>query len=34
VFCSAAAALGIAWTSAERIGIERLRDAGIHKLDL
>jgi hypothetical protein len=34
VLCSAAAALGIAWTSAEQIGIERLRDAGLHKLDL
>jgi two-component system, NtrC family, C4-dicarboxylate transport sensor histidine kinase DctB len=34
VLCSAAAALGIAWTSAERIGIERLRDTGSHKLDL
>jgi two-component system C4-dicarboxylate transport sensor histidine kinase DctB len=34
VLCSAAAALGIAWTSAERIGIERLRDTGLHKLDL
>ena len=34
VLCSAAAALGIAWTSAERIGIERLHDAGAHKLDL
>ena len=32
--CSAAGVLGIAWTSAERIGIERLRDTGIHKLDL
>ena len=27
-------AVGIAWVSAERIGIERLRDAGAHKLDL
>jgi two-component system, NtrC family, C4-dicarboxylate transport sensor histidine kinase DctB len=34
VLCSAAAALGIAWTSAERIGIERLHDTGIHRLDL
>ncbi len=31
---SAAAALGIAWVSAERIGIERLHDTGTHKLDL
>jgi hypothetical protein len=34
VLCSAAAELGIAWNSAERIGIERLRDTGLHKLDL
>src|SRR4051794_27183671 len=34
VLCSAAAAFGIAWISAERIGIERLHDSGIHKLDL
>ena len=34
VLGSAAAALGIAWTSAERIGIERLHDTGTHKLDL
>jgi two-component system, NtrC family, C4-dicarboxylate transport sensor histidine kinase DctB len=34
VLCFAVAALGIAWTSAERIGIERLHDAGAHKLDL
>ena len=34
LLCSAAAALGLAWTSAERIGIERLRDTGVHKLDL
>ena len=34
VLCSAAAALGIAWISAERIGIERLHDTGAHKLDL
>jgi two-component system, NtrC family, C4-dicarboxylate transport sensor histidine kinase DctB len=34
VLCAAVAALGIAWTSAERIGIERLHDAGAHKLDL
>ena len=31
---SATAALGIAWISAERIGIERLHDTGTHKLDL
>jgi len=32
--CSAAAALGIAWASAERIEIARLHDTGAHKLDL
>jgi len=31
---SATAALGIAWISSERIGIERLHDTGAHKLDL
>ena len=30
----AVVAVGIAWISAERIGIERLRDAGAHQLDL
>src|SRR6476646_6866864 len=34
MLCSALAALGVAWISAERIGIERLHDTGIHKLDL
>jgi two-component system C4-dicarboxylate transport sensor histidine kinase DctB len=34
VLGSAATAIGIAWISAERIGIERLHDTGTHKLDL
>src|SRR5438552_13403041 len=34
VLACAVAALAIAWTTAERIGTERLRDAGAHKLDL
>ena len=32
--CAAGLATGIAWIAAERIGIERLHDAGTHKLDL
>jgi len=31
---SATAALGLAWLSSERIGIQRLHDAGTHRLDL
>jgi two-component system C4-dicarboxylate transport sensor histidine kinase DctB len=34
VLSGAVVAMGIAWVSAERIGIERLRDAGAHQLDL
>src|SRR3954469_4627695 len=34
MLCSAAAALSNALISAERIGVERLHDSGIHKLDL
>ena len=34
VLSGAVVAVGIAWVSAERIGIERLRDAGAHQLDL
>ena len=34
VLSGAVVAVGIAWISAERIGIERLRDAGAHQLDL
>ncbi len=34
VLGSATAVLGIAWISAERIGVERLHDTGTHKLDL
>jgi len=32
--CAVGFATAIAWISAERMGIERLHDAGIHKLDL
>jgi len=32
--CAAGFAIGIGWIAAERIGIERLHDAGTHKLDL
>ena len=32
--CAAGFVTGIAWIAAERIGIERLHDAGTHKLDL
>src|SRR5439155_266164 len=32
--CAAGFATAIAWIAAERIGIERLHDAGTHKLDL
>jgi two-component system C4-dicarboxylate transport sensor histidine kinase DctB len=31
---AAVIAIAIAWVSAERVGVERLRDAGTHKLDL
>ena len=34
VLCAATAAVAIAWFFAQRIGIERLHDAGTHKLDL
>jgi two-component system, NtrC family, C4-dicarboxylate transport sensor histidine kinase DctB len=34
VLCAVVAVFGIAWISAERIGIERLHDTGAHKLDL
>src|SRR5580765_1863853 len=34
VLSGAVVAVGIAWVSAERIGIERVRDAGAHQLDL
>jgi two-component system C4-dicarboxylate transport sensor histidine kinase DctB len=34
MLCGTIVAVGVAWVSAQRIGIERLHDAGTHKLDL